>query len=205
MTKFQFALRVCALLVSGAACAAPPAEEENTLGKSTASLEEVHGIDYEDIYILRSIRFSRVTPTAFCDPAKTGFVSRFEDDHDMASISVRAADGRVMNESVRVAGRAHSCQGSTEDPTVLNFWVELTVNDSISSGRGTCVRVRSNWPEAGLSPFRCFADFNIVPAGYVGGLLTTNTMSSRDPLGPETNPAGYLNLSVATTRLWKQH
>lgn len=39
---------------------------------------------------------------------------------------------------------------------------------------------------------------------YVGGQLTTNTITSRNSLGTVTDPPGYTQASIATIRLWKQ-
>jgi hypothetical protein len=43
-----------------------------------------------------------------------------------------------------------------------------------------------------------------LPAPYLGGLLTTNTMTSQAALGGDTNPPGYTQASIATLRLWRE-
>jgi hypothetical protein len=40
-------------------------------------------------------------------------------------------------------------------------------------------------------------------APYVGGVLTTNTITSKAGFGGETDPPGYTQASIATIRLWK--
>ena len=60
-----------------------------------------------------------------------------------------------------------------------------------------------NVPEPGLFPVRCQLILSGLPAPFVGGLLTTNTMTSGAPFGGETDPPGYTQASIATIRLWK--
>ena len=60
-----------------------------------------------------------------------------------------------------------------------------------------------DFPEAGLFPVRCQLILSGLPAPYVGGLLTTNTMTSRAAFGGDTDPPGYTQASIATIRLWK--
>jgi hypothetical protein len=63
--------------------------------------------------------------------------------------------------------------------------------------------MKIDFPAAGLFPVRCQLVLSGLPAPYVGGLLTTNTMTSRAAFGGETEPAGYTQASIATVRLWK--
>jgi hypothetical protein len=51
---------------------------------------------------------------------------------------------------------------------------------------------------------RCFMELSGLPAPYVGGQLTTNTVGSRNALGDRTDPPGYTQPSIATIRLWKR-
>jgi len=37
----------------------------------------------------------------------------------------------------------------------------------------------------------------------IGGLLTTNTITSSAAFGGDTDPPGYTQASIATLRLWK--
>jgi hypothetical protein len=70
-------------------------------------------------------------------------------------------------------------------------------------GRGECLALGIDVPEAGLFPVRCQLLLSDLPAPYVGGLLTTNTITSKAPFGGETDPSGYTQASIATIRLWK--
>ena len=69
-------------------------------------------------------------------------------------------------------------------------------------GRGECLALALDFPEQGLFPVRC--QLVLGKAGpYVGGLLTTNTLTSKAPFGGVTEPPGYAQASIATIRLWK--
>jgi hypothetical protein len=43
-----------------------------------------------------------------------------------------------------------------------------------------------------------------LPGDYIGGQLTTNSMTSRKPLGTDTDPIGFTQSSIATIRLWRK-
>jgi hypothetical protein len=45
------------------------------------------------------------------------------------------------------------------------------------------------------------AAYLLVPAPFVGGLLTTNT---NGPFGGDTRPPGYTQASIATIPLWSE-
>ena len=66
-----------------------------------------------------------------------------------------------------------------------------------------CRALRVDFPQTGLVPVRCQLILNELPAPYVGGLLTTNTITSRAAFGGDTDPPGYTQASIATIRLWK--
>jgi len=63
---------------------------------------------------------------------------------------------------------------------------------------------KKDFPEPGLSVFRCFLEIQNLPEGYVGGQLTTNTVVSRRSIGEVSDPPGYIQPSIATIRLWKK-
>jgi hypothetical protein len=60
-----------------------------------------------------------------------------------------------------------------------------------------------DFPESGLVAVRCHLVLSGLPAPFVGGLLTTNTLTSRAAFGGASDPAGYTQASIATMRLWK--
>src|SRR5262245_18627398 len=54
------------------------------------------------------------------------------------------------------------------------------------SGVGQCTRARSDFREPDLRVIYCFANLSGLPDPYVGGMLTTNSIDSREPLGAES-------------------
>src|SRR5687768_2464863 len=80
------------------------------LGMAVAPLAAQSPADsVESIYIARSWRISRVTPTEFCSPAHAGFPgAAIEDHYSFRSIAV-APDGRVTDADVQEVGRLHAC------------------------------------------------------------------------------------------------
>jgi hypothetical protein len=74
----------------------------------------------EDIVILRSLRLSRITPTDFCAPSRTGFSEAIaEDRYDFKAVATDAASGKVTNVSgarLRETTRSHAQPGSREVP-----------------------------------------------------------------------------------------
>jgi hypothetical protein len=159
----------------------------------------------EDIYIARSIRESRVTPTDFSTQARTGFGSQiYEDRFTMQSTATRASDGLMTDDNVNTIGRLRTCNGTTPDSKTTNFYAEGVFGAMTFTGSGQCLTVRPDYPEPGLEVARCFLDLRDVSGGYIGGLLTTNTMRSRQLIGVITDPPGYTQNSIATIRLWKR-
>jgi hypothetical protein len=159
----------------------------------------------EDIVILRSLRLSRVTPTDFCAPLRTGFsLATSEDRHDFKAVATDAASGKVTNASGARVGTLHSCLSPTSDPLIASFYAEGEVGGVSLVGRGQCRTTKRDFPETGISLFTCHLDLTGLPSAYVGGQLTTNTLVSRTMLGAETDPSGYTQMSIATVRLWKK-
>jgi hypothetical protein len=159
----------------------------------------------EEIYVARSVRESRVAPTAFCAHTKTGFQSdAFEDQYTLRSIATRTSDGRMVNANITKIGSGHACFGRTAHPAILNFYLELHLGKAMLTGIGECRSMKSGFPEQCLTAWHCFLDL-LDPLGeYVGGQLTSNTITSRKDLGMETDPPGYTQSSIATIRLWKR-
>lgn len=159
----------------------------------------------EDIYVARSIRESQSKPTEFCSQARTGFGNHsVEDRYSFQSVATRALDGLITDDNVGTIGRLRACFGSTSDPRTVNFYAEGVLGTVSFTGRGECLTVKQNYPEAGVTVARCFLELRDLPDGYIGGQLTTNTMRSRTLIGPVTDPLGYTQMSIATIRLWKR-
>jgi hypothetical protein len=187
-------------LVLGGLDLASPTEASQTGQSVGASKSRV-----EDIYVARSMRESRVTPTAFCAEARTGFgTSRFEDRYTFRSTATRGSDGLMIDTNVQTIGSLHACFGSTPDPMLTTFYAEGTLGTVTFTGRGECRAAKRDYPEPGITVLRCFLELSDLPSGYVGGQLTTNSVGSRNVLGEQTDPAGYTQPSIATVRLWKR-
>src|SRR5687768_4532606 len=68
----------------------------------------------EDIYVVRSVRTSRVRPTDFCTESRTGFGSpTFEDRYDFHATTTRPSDGKMTVPLGGRVGRVHGCFGET--------------------------------------------------------------------------------------------
>jgi hypothetical protein len=160
----------------------------------------------EDIYILRSIREPGEPTADWCSPARTGFDPFPKDAERFFSfwtVEVQSSDGKVVEAKNTRAAELRACFGPTSEPARQNFYAEIKLGLISFQGNGECRAVKVDFPEAGLFPVRCQLILSGLPAPYVGGLLTTNTMTSRSAYGGETDPPGYTQASIATIRLWK--
>lgn len=160
----------------------------------------------EEIYILRSIR-EPLQPTAgWCDAARTGF-EPFPNDPERFfsfwSLELRPEDSRVLDAHKARAAELHACFGATAERPRQNFYAEIQLGEISFHGKGECLALAVDVPEKGLFPVRCQLVLGGLPAPYVGGLLTTNTITSQEAFGGESNPPGYTQASIATIRLWK--
>jgi hypothetical protein len=191
----------CTLWVLGALLGtASPLRAQNTQASQPAVATEV-----EEIYIARSVRESRIPPTEFCAKARTGVGdATSEDQFTFRSVATRASDGRVVDANLKTIGSIHVCNGRTANPAVLDFYGEIDLQGTAFKGLGECRFTKTDFPEKGVTFYRCFLDLSGLPGEYVGGQLTTNTAFSRKILGMESDPGGYTQSSIATIRLWKK-
>jgi hypothetical protein len=160
----------------------------------------------EDIYILRSIREQRTPETGWCAPSRTGFEPFAKDAErffSFWSVRSRAADGKLVDAKQARVAELRGCFGPTSEPARQNFYAEIQLGALAFRGTGECLALAIDVPESGLFPVRCQLVLSGLPAPFVGGLLTTNTMTSRASLGGDTDPPGYTQASIATIRLWK--
>jgi arylsulfatase A-like enzyme len=158
----------------------------------------------EEIYIARSLRESRTAPSAFCSAERTGFGNpQFEDRYTFRSIATRTSDGRVTDANVQVIGHLRGCVGQTADPLIANFYAEGQLAGVSLTAVGQCRAPRADHPERGTTWSACSFELRNVPSPYVSGRLTTSTMTSRQAIGGVSDPAGYVQPSIATVRLWK--
>jgi len=177
------------------ACATPSG---NAGTPPTAALEE--------IYILRSIREQHQPVASWCSSARTGF-EPFPTDAERLfsfwSLRLRPEDGRVAQAKDTRVAELRACFGATSERARQNFYAEIKLGSISFRGIGECLALKIDFPEAGLFPVRCQLILSGLPAPYVGGLLTTNTMTSKAAFGGDTDPPGYTQASIATIRLWK--
>ncbi|MCX7365314.1 MAG: hypothetical protein NTV97_26260 [Alphaproteobacteria bacterium] len=166
----------------------------------------VSAADLEDIYILRSIREPQATTADWCARSRTGFEPMPTDAEryfSFWSVRSRPEDGMVVDaKAVRVAD-LRGCFGPTDDRARQNFHAEIRLGLHTFHGSGECRALMIDFPETGLFPVRCHLVLGGLSAPFVGGLLTTNTMTTRARFGGETEPPGYTQASLATIRLWR--
>ena len=160
----------------------------------------------EEIYVLRSIREQHETTAGWCSTARTGF-KPFPQDAERFfsfwSLRLRPEDGRVVDTKAMRVAELRACFGATRDRPRQNFYAEVSLGSISFRGHGECLALRTDFPEGGLFPVRCQLVLSGLPPPYAGGLLTTNTMTSKASFGGDTDPPGYTQASIATIRLWK--
>ena len=157
----------------------------------------------EEIYVLRSLREERTAPNAFCDAAKIGFTAKVQDKYSFKAVATRPSDGKIVDAKSHEAGTILTCFDGAPGVPDANFYAEGTMAGVHATGKGKCTAIAPNLPEAGITSVRCFLVLSNLPGPYVAGVLTTNTVASRKPLGDESDPPGYVQPSIATIRLWR--
>ena len=191
-------VRVYALVALTAGSSAGPARGQ------VSSPATRPGDPLESIYVVRSWRESRITPTDFCNAARTGFPgATVEDRYTFRSVETQP-DGLVRNANVGVVGRLHACFAVPSDSGPIAFYANGSLGEVTFTGRGECRTARGDFPEPGLVVQRCFLMLEGLSHGFIGGHLTANTVNSRQPVGGTTDPAGYTQSSIATVRLWRR-
>ena len=157
----------------------------------------------EEIYVLRSVREQQEPVAAWCSPDRAGFTPFPTDaERSFSFWSIRAEDGKVVDAKTARVADLRGCFGATEERARQHFYAELRLGSLSFRGNGECLALATNFPEMGLFPVRCQLVLSGLPAPYVGGLLTTNTLTSKAPFGGDTDPPGYTQASIATIRLW---
>jgi hypothetical protein len=160
----------------------------------------------EEIYVLRSIREPHAPVADWCAAAKTGF-EPFPTDAEKAfsfwSVTTAEQDGKVVDAKRSRVASLRGCFGPTDEPARQRFFAEIDLGRTTARGTGECRAVRVDFPEPRLFPVHCFLVLDGLPPGYVGGLLTTNTLTSKAAYGGDTDPPGYTQASIATVRLWR--
>ena len=173
--------------------------------KVNAMSNSVHYLLAAKTQIVRSLRLSRDAASPFCSPDRTGFAGALSEDHyKFQSIAVDSERGMVTDANVRTVGVLRACFGPTEDPALFNFYAEGTLGDVSFQGKGECRTPKRDYPELGVNIHRCFLEIANLPPAYVGGQLTTNSVTSKQSVGLMSDPPGYVQPSIATIRLWRQ-
>jgi len=195
-----------ALFVALAACGKH--KKHARLGAPSAPVTSgvVSERDRETLYVLRSIREPRAFTPGGCTAQRAGFEPSATDGErhfSFWSVETNTTDGQVRNARASRVATLHGCFGATPDRVRQHFYAEIALGSLAFKGRGECVALAIDVPERGLIPVRCHLILSDLPAPYVGGLLTTNTLTSNAPFGGDTDPVGYAQASVATLRLWK--
>lgn len=175
-----------------------------SLGAGTMAQRAVGDNSTEDVYVVRSVRLSRVAGTEFCSERRVGFKSENDDSYSFRGMTARSSDGAITSARGPEVGRLHGCFGPTSDPQIVNFYAEGALGITSFTGRGKCWLMRVGFPEPGITPAWCSLELSNLPALYVGGLLTTNSILSREAIGETSDPPGYIQPSIATIRLWKK-
>jgi hypothetical protein len=160
----------------------------------------------EEIFILRSIRERHEPVAGWCSSSRTRF-EPFPSDAERLfsfwSLRLRPESGRVVRTKHTRVAELRACFGATSEPARQNFYAEIRLGSLSFRGNGECLAVKIDFPDTGLFPVRCQLILSGLPAPYVGGLLTTNTITSKAAFGGDTIPPGYTQASIATIRLWK--
>jgi hypothetical protein len=160
----------------------------------------------EDIYVLRSIREPQAPIADWCAPSRTGFApfpADAERFFSFWSVRLRPEDGKIVDARQARVADLRACFGPTSDRARQNFYAEIRLGTISFRGTGECLALGIDFPETGLFPVRCQLILSGLPAPFVGGLLTTNTMTTRAAFGGDTDPPGYTQASIATIRLWR--
>jgi hypothetical protein len=162
----------------------------------------------EEVYVWHSIREPHTSEIAWCSVERTGFApypSEAEPNRMFSfwSIEVRSPDGRVVNAKAAKAADGRACFGPTSDPSTIHFYAEGSIGAVTYTGAGDCRVLRADVPEKGIVLLRCTLHLRNLPPPYAGGVLVSNTLSSKAALGADTDPPGYAQSSFATVRLWK--
>lgn len=158
----------------------------------------------ETIYVLRSVREQHPVPDGWCSRRRAGFdplPSDGERFFSLWSIATDPTEGRIIDAHRARVAELRACMGATDERVRQHFFAEITLAGMTFQGRGECLALQADFPEAGLYPVRCQLLLSGLPAPYLGGVLTTNTISSRAAYG-ESDPPGYTQASIATIRLW---
>lgn len=159
----------------------------------------------EDVYVVRTIRETTAGPSAFCNEERVGFRDvRAEDRYTLRSTTTRTSDGLMTHADVAPVGSLRACFGRTADPATASFYGEFVLASMTFKAIGECRTARTNYPAQGLTILRCASELRDLPSAYIGGQLTTNSLTSQAAAGDRTEPEEYIQSSVVTIRIWRK-
>ncbi|MGE0053602.1 MAG: hypothetical protein AB7S74_05270 [Hyphomicrobium sp.] len=175
------------------------------LGSASTCVKAGDGDGVEEIYVLRSVRETRSKPTEACSTERTKLSQpAWEDQYTFRSLETRSKDGRILNTDAGKVGEIRACFGNSADPAVWELYGDLNVNGVSGKAFGKCYKTKADFPEKGVNLFACAFDLFDLSGGYLGGQLTTNSLTTPELFGTASNPTGYTQVSIATIRLWKK-
>lgn len=163
--------------------------------------DEAASSPVEEIYVLRSLRETRVKPTDFCSKLEA---PTSEDNYTFYTPEVSSENGLITNLKAKAVGNIHGCFGKSAEAGVFKFYGVFETNGIAGKANGDCRSGKPDFPEAGVKTFACFFELSDLPTLYVGGQLSTNSVNSKNITGEASDPPGYMQVSVATIRLWKK-
>jgi len=100
---------------------------------------------------------------------------------------------------------AHGSAASAQkaDPAVFTFHMGMHLGRTALAWTGECSQTKSDFPKKGAGAMHCVLNLIDSHDLYVGGQLTTNTITSLNSVCTAIDPPGYTQASIATMRLWK--
>jgi hypothetical protein len=178
-------------------------------------LQTPSAFEVEEVFVYVAVRSNR-TPAAG-DPAcnDVGFPVTNRNDSELMALPV-AADSRV-NQIGNVIGNTVFCFGARDSLGHTPFVARLSIHGVTATGRGECTQQYRDFPEPRVSIQECWMKLNDLPAGYIGGFVSTSTTATRVAddaaaaactggacgRGLESDPPGYRLPAISTARLWK--
>lgn len=162
----------------------------------------------ETLLVARSVRTERAATTTWCTRERAGFAADradplIEDGLDFHSIDTAADSARIVNASRQRVGAIRTCLAAAGQPGHYEFFIQGSVGGVSIGGTGECTVLRADTPAPGIASVRCTVPLRSLSPPFTGGVLVSNTLSSRALLSGETDPPGYLQASIATIRLWQ--
>ena len=109
------------------------------------------------IYVARSMREGRITPTEFCAQTRTGFAAAVEDQYTFRSIATRPTVAS-STPTITTIGRLRACIGTTPDAATLKFYAEGVLGGIPFTAIGDCRTLKQDYPEPGITAAVCAFD-----------------------------------------------